>query len=57
MQYCVIFYGPETACGCTFVADKKSGHYINPKLICSTSAHTDFVKAIDSMDLRIYSGG
>jgi len=40
-----------------YCADKKSGHYVSPKLIYSAAEHTDVVKAIDSIDSRVYSGG
>jgi len=37
-------------------ADKVSGHYINPRLRYSATEHTDVVKAIGSVDSRVYSG-
>ena len=37
--------------------DKESGHYINPKVRYFATEHTDVVKAVGSMDLRVYSGG
>ena len=40
-----------------YLADKKSGHYISPRLLYSAAEHTDLVKAIGCMDSRVYSGG
>jgi len=38
-------------------ADKESGHYISPRVRYSATQHTDVVKAVGSMDSRVYSGG
>ena len=40
-----------------YCTEKESGHYINPKVRYFSTEHTDVVKAIGCVDLRVYSGG